>query len=230
MVRVVGAVGCVKVLQLKPIIVSIGAISKAGQKAPGLSEDFICLLPLEALPPAQEAPVVEHVRGVRVQGPVVAFSRITWLSWDFDEAVVQGKIVADGVLPRREFLSVVRESVADELTDLTECETLLGALQDGHGDQGDVGVGRLHQGIFPGFIPDHGPDFRAHLVRRAVGAAEPGRRDSLHGVLQVIIVRVIVQVEIVVNVLQVFAYRHVTSDHIDVHIIGQCRAVGHIRP
>lgn len=128
MVRVIGAVGCVEVLQLKPIIVSIGAISKPGEKATGFSQDFVRLLPLEALPPAQEAPVVEHVRGIRVQGPVVAFSRVTGLSWDFDEAVVQGEIVADGVLPRREFLSVVRESVADELTDLAEGETLLGAL------------------------------------------------------------------------------------------------------
>lgn len=95
MVRVIGAVGGVEILQMKPIIVSIRAVSKPGEKAPGLSKDFICLLPLEALPPAQEAPVVEHVRRIRVQGPVVAFSRITGLSWDFNEAVVQGEVVAD---------------------------------------------------------------------------------------------------------------------------------------
>lgn len=164
MVRVIGAVSCVEVLQLKPVIVSVRAISKAGEEAPGLSEDFVRLLPLEALPPAQEAPVVEHVRGVRVQGPIVAFSRIPGLSWDFHEAVVEGEIVADRVLPRGELLPVVRESVADELADLAERETLLRALQDGHGDQGDVGVGRLHKCVLSGFIPDHGPHFRAHLL------------------------------------------------------------------
>lgn len=140
--------------------------------------------------------------------------------------------MAYGVLPSGEFLPVVRKSVADELADLTESETLLRALQDSHCDQGDVGVGRLHKCTLSGFVSDHGPGLcaGAQLVRRAVGAAEAGRGNPVGRVLGIIIVRVIVQVELVVNVLPFFSHRYVSPNHVDVYIFGQCRAVGHIRP
>lgn len=65
---------------------------------------------LEALPSAEEAPVVEHVLGGGVEGPVAALAGVARLPGDLEEAVVEGEVVADAVLPRREALSVVRES------------------------------------------------------------------------------------------------------------------------
>lgn len=88
MVWVIRVVGCVKVLQLESIVVSIRAVSKPGKKATRVPKDFITLVPLEALPPAQKAPVVEHVCGIRVEGPVVALSGVARFPWDFYEAVV----------------------------------------------------------------------------------------------------------------------------------------------
>ena len=102
------------------------------------------LLPLEPLPAPQEGAVVEHVLGRRVQRPVVALAGVARLAGDLDEAVVEAEVVADRVLPGWEAFSVVREAIHDELTDTGESETLLMALQDGHGDQGDVRVGGLY--------------------------------------------------------------------------------------
>lgn len=86
--RVIRVVGCVEVLQLKSIVVSIRAVSKAGEKATRVPEDFVTLVPLEAFPPPQEAPVIKHVCRIRVQGPVVALPGVAGLPWDFHEAVV----------------------------------------------------------------------------------------------------------------------------------------------
>lgn len=228
MVWMVGAVGCVEVLQLQPVVVSIWPVSKTWKKAARVPEDFIILMPLETFPSAQKAPVVEHVCGIRVQGPVVALPGVSGLPWDFHKAVVQGKVVADGVLPRGEFFPVVGESVADELADLAESQALLGALQDGHGDQGDVGVGRLHEGTFPGFVPGHGSCLRAGA--QLLGIPEPGRLSPVGRVLGEVVVRVGFQAELPVDELSVLPDGDVPADHIDVHIFGQSRAVGHIRP
>ena len=51
--------------------------------------------------------------------------------------------MADGVLPLGESVTIVREPLLDKLTDAIEGEPPLGRLDDGHGDEGDVGVGRL---------------------------------------------------------------------------------------
>lgn len=45
----------------------------------------------------------------------------------------------DAVLTCRELLPVVGEVPADEFADLAQCQPLLRALQDGHGDVSDVG-------------------------------------------------------------------------------------------
>lgn len=103
------------------------------------------MLPLETLPPAQETPVLEHVRRVGIQRPVVALPRVSGLSGHLDETVVERQVVADGVLPRGELLPVVDEPLADEVADLAERESFLRALQDGHGDQSDVRVRGLHR-------------------------------------------------------------------------------------
>lgn len=100
---------------------------------------------LVALPPPQEAPVVEHVFSQRVQRPVVSFSRISRLAGDLNEAVVQGEVVPDGVLPRWELLPVVLEAGHNELADAAQRELLLRRLQDRHGYERDVRIRRLDE-------------------------------------------------------------------------------------
>lgn len=137
------------------VVPSVRASQTVGTEAlhheRGLVPEHVRLDSLEALPPPQEAAVVKHVLRGRVQGPVVAFARVAWLPWDFDKAVVEGQVVSDGVLPRRELLTVIREAVADELADAAQCKLLLRALEDGHSDEGYVGVRGLHQAVF-GFL------------------------------------------------------------------------------
>jgi len=125
----------------------VGSI-QAGVKQPSdLSK--LGVVPLEALPPPEKAAVVEHVLGGRVQGPVVALAGVPWLPGDLDEAVVEGQVVPDGVLPGGELLLVVGELAADEVADAAQGQLLLRVLQDGHGDEGDVGVGGLHRDALP---------------------------------------------------------------------------------
>lgn len=95
---------------------------------------------LEALPSPQEAAVLKHVLCIGIQSPVVALSRPAGLPWDLDEAVVEGQVVTDGVLPLLGVVPVEREALRDELVDATEGEAAVGGVGDGHGDEGDVAV------------------------------------------------------------------------------------------
>lgn len=104
---------------------------------------------LKTFPPAQEAPIVEHVLCSRVQRPVIALARMAGLPRDLDEAVVEGEVVADAVLPLLGVLPVEGEALSDEFVDATQGELPLSSVGDGHGDEGDVGVG--------GFAPLHRP-------------------------------------------------------------------------
>lgn len=54
--------------------------------------------------------------------------------------------MADRVLPGRKLLPVIRKALEDKIADLAEGESLGRTLEDGHGDQGDVGVRGLHGG------------------------------------------------------------------------------------
>lgn len=98
---------------------------------------------LEALPPTQEAAVLEHVPTHGMQGPITALSGAVRASGDLDEAVVKGQVVAEGVLPALSVLSVERKVVHDELVDLVQRQHLLVRTLNRHGSQGNVGVGRL---------------------------------------------------------------------------------------
>ena len=98
---------------------------------------------LVPLPPPQEGPVIKHVLCLRIQAPEVPLSCISRLSWHLDKTVIERQVVSDGVLPLWEFLLVVGEPVLYELTDPVESQSLAWSLDDGHGDEGDVGVGRL---------------------------------------------------------------------------------------
>ena len=51
--------------------------------------------------------------------------------------------MSDAVLPGGKPFLVVGELVDNEVTDAREGESAVGRLEDGHGDEGDVGVRRL---------------------------------------------------------------------------------------
>lgn len=73
---------------------------------------------------------------------------LTWIilvTRNFLEAVVQGEVVPDGVLPARLALLIKREIVRHVLIDLAQRELFLVRVLDGHGDERGVGVGWAHQ-------------------------------------------------------------------------------------
>ena len=80
---------------------------------------------LEAFPAPQEAAVLKHVLCVRVQSPVVALAGSAGLAGDLDEAVVEGQVVADGVLPLLGVVPVEGEALGDELVDAAQCEPVV---------------------------------------------------------------------------------------------------------
>lgn len=62
---------------------------------------------LVALPSAQEAAVIEHVLGQRIQCPEIALARIARLAWYLYKAVVQAEIVPYRVLPSGKLILIV---------------------------------------------------------------------------------------------------------------------------
>ena len=67
--------------------------------SPVFPPDRLLLGTLEPLLPPQVAAVLKHVPGVRVQRPVASLARPVRRSGNFDETVVEGETVPDGVLP-----------------------------------------------------------------------------------------------------------------------------------
>lgn len=108
-----------------------------------LEHVFVELGELEALPSAEEGAVLEHVEGGRVEGPVGALPGAVGAPWDLDEAVVEGEVVPQGVLPALGVAPVVREALRDEAVDVREGQHLLRRAPDRHRREGDVRVGGL---------------------------------------------------------------------------------------
>ena len=104
---------------------------------------LLLLLQAEPLPPPQQGSVLEHGDGLGVEGPVGALAGTGGVAGDLDEAVVEAEVVAKGVLPAGRVGFVVGEPVHDELVDVGQGQHPLGGVVDGHGREGDVGVGRL---------------------------------------------------------------------------------------
>lgn len=100
----------------------------------------MCLHPFVTLPPAQEATVVKHVFGHRVQRPVVTLTRVSRFPRDFYEAIIQRQIVPNRVLPGREFVPVIWKPGHDKLANTAQREFLVRRLEYGHGDQGYVAI------------------------------------------------------------------------------------------
>lgn len=152
---------------------------------------------LEALPAPKEAAVVKHVLGGGVQAPVVALARVSWLAGDLDEAIIEGEVVADAILPGGELAAIVREAATDEGTDAAEREALVRALQNGHGDERDVRVGGLRRvrGVprdrcRPGRNPELGAEFgRVARAAAALGALSRKRASPLPRLLRLWLVQ-----------------------------------------
>lgn len=86
----------------------------------------------ESLAAPQEAPVFKHITAVGMESPEAAFPRLVRSPRDLNEAVVEGKVVAQGVLPALSVFSIIRKPVHDELVDFAEREHLLRATLNGH--------------------------------------------------------------------------------------------------
>lgn len=84
-----------------------------------------------------------------MQSPEAALAGLVGGPRDFDEAVVEGEAVPDGVLPALLILSVVGEQVHDELVDVAQGEHFARRVLYGHGDERYVGIGRLGVSVAP---------------------------------------------------------------------------------
>ena len=79
----------------------------------------------------------------RVQCPVVALAWVVVWPGHLHEALVEGEIVPDGVLPTLLVLPVVRKVLHDVVVDATQSELSLLTGSDGHHDESIVGEWRL---------------------------------------------------------------------------------------
>ena len=66
---------------------------------------------------ASEIAIFEHFLAVWVECPVIAFTGFPFLARDFEKAIVETQIVANGILPTLLVLLVVREFLHDEFVD-----------------------------------------------------------------------------------------------------------------
>ncbi|MPC28380.1 hypothetical protein E2C01_021584 [Portunus trituberculatus] len=119
--------------------------------------DGLLLLPvgvllLESFPAPQVGAVVEHVPGLRVQRPVRPLTRLLVVTGYLDETFVETQVVANGVLPPLLVFPIVRKPLHDELVDAVQSDALLGVVLDGHGNESDVRVGRLHHVLGRGVL------------------------------------------------------------------------------
>lgn len=73
-------------------------------------------VPLVTFSSAEKTPVVKHIFTAGIQGPIVTLPRVPRLPGDFYEAVIQGKVVSNAVLPSWKFFTVIRETVNDKFT------------------------------------------------------------------------------------------------------------------
>lgn len=104
---------------------------------------FESILLLEAPSTTQERPVVEHVVRVRIKRPVATLTRLLIIACHLHKALVQTKIVPDGVLPTLLIVPIVREPFHDVLVDTVQRHFLIRRILDSHCDESDVRVRRL---------------------------------------------------------------------------------------
>lgn len=98
-------------------------------------------LPPEPPGPPPEGAFLEHVLGGGFDGPVVPLAGASQALGQFDEALVEGEVVPDGVLPSLVGAAEEGEALLEEVVNLGEGEPLGGGVLYCHDDEGDVGVG-----------------------------------------------------------------------------------------
>ena len=131
-------------------------------------------------PSPAEVSLLEVVDTGWVYGPVVALP--VGRPARLDEAVVQGEVVPDGVSPSRSPVAEVKVVVQDVLVDVCQHQLLLGAAQDRHADQADVGV--LWLGLLWEGHPEQAGVQLCHGEEGEVGGgAEAGREGQGGGLL-----------------------------------------------
>jgi len=104
-----------------------------------LGLECLALAPKPARPPPEGA-FLKHKLGSGVNCPVMSFSRTTESLRQFNEALVEGKVVADRVLPALVRTSEERETLLQEGVNFAEGEPLGWRTLDGHDNEGDVGI------------------------------------------------------------------------------------------
>ena len=135
---------------------------------------------LPLCPSSSKVSLLEVVDASRMNSPVVAFP--IGCPARFDEAVIQGEVVSDGVSPSRSPVAEVKVVVQDVLVDVCQHQLLLGAAQDRHADQADVGVLRL--GLLWEGHPEQAGVQLCHGEEGEVGGgAEAGREGQGGGLL-----------------------------------------------
>ena len=125
-------------------------------------------------PPPAEVSLLEVTLTSRVNRPVVtlAIDRPSSL----DEAVIEGEVVPDGVPPARAPVPEVEVVVEDVLVDVRQHKLLLGAAQNGHADEADVGVLGLRL-LWEGDPEESGIQLGHREVGKVGGRAEVGGKE-----------------------------------------------------
>lgn len=98
----------------------------------------------ESFGTSQKASISKHVTAIRMKRPIVALTGAPGGARNFNEAVVEGKIVAYGVLPALLILFEVWKFVHDVSVDLVQGHHAGRRTLDRHGDECDVRVRGLH--------------------------------------------------------------------------------------
>lgn len=75
--------------------------------------------------PSEQTPVLEHVQGVRMQGPIGPFARPVWSSGYFHETVIKGQIMSQGVLPPLRVPTVIWKPFRNKAINVRQWQHLL---------------------------------------------------------------------------------------------------------
>ena len=119
-----GVVVMVRVVRVVGVHVPSGPSTRRALGASSLQVRVVRAQHLEALAAPQKAAVLEHVAAVGMQCPEAALAGLVGPPRDLDEAVVEGEVVAQAVLPALRVLAVVGEAFHDELIDVAQRQHL----------------------------------------------------------------------------------------------------------
>lgn len=102
-----------------------------------------CVLAFGLSLPPPVVPILEHVKALRIKGPITALPWSPFLPRNFDETVVQRQVVSDRVLPALLVIMIERKAVHDELVNAAKCGALLRRVLYSHRNKSYVAVRRF---------------------------------------------------------------------------------------